>query len=492
MHLPEPKLQFAQYFDHEDTKTGLAEFGPFGRNVPGLHPSEVKLAFIGTRETIAGAKEWVEECGSPIESQNVKVVRDAADAGGLFSASDDQRQLNRRLEKILNRDFVGFSRESTFACGFQVNERWERPIQQRYIDDAIGLSDPEERIWQLVRLIEEQLESLVASPAPHVAIIALTPEIFEKAHSVQISGNFHLNFRRALKARAMRHGIPIQLLKRSTVTGKGELQEKATRAWNFCTAQYYKADGVPWRPVSLEKDVCFIGISFYVSADINDKLSMRSSVAQAFDHLGQGLILRGDPFEWNSDQPGKSPHLPTNAARALVRQTLEEYTRVNRVPPKRVVIHKTSEFWGAEHSEHNEAEGFRAGIDDVYRCAVDLVALRQTGLHLFREGGYPPLRGTHVSFDEQKHFLFTMGFVPYLDTYPGSYVPEPWEIVDHHGDSSKKELLREILALTKMNVNNCAFADGRPITLSFSEKIGEILKHVLPNDPVLPNYKFYM
>src|SRR4030042_785603 len=70
-YLQEPKLQFGAYFEHEDTKTGLAEFGPFGKNVSGLHPSEIKLGFIGTRETISGAQEWVEQCRHFIESENI-------------------------------------------------------------------------------------------------------------------------------------------------------------------------------------------------------------------------------------------------------------------------------------------------------------------------------------------------------------------------------------------------------------------------------------
>jgi hypothetical protein len=43
-----------------------------------------------------------------------------------------------------------------------------------------------------------------------------------------------------------------------------------------------------------------------------------------------------------------------------------------------------------------------------------------------------------------------------------------------------------------MNVNNCSFADGTPITLSFSEKIGEIMKHVSDDDIVQTSYRFYM
>src|SRR5581483_8055044 len=86
-YIPEPKLQFGHYFEHEDSKTGLAEYGPFGKNVPGLHPSEIRLGFIGTRETISGAKEWITACGSEIESENVQLVRKAeqtAQDEGLF------------------------------------------------------------------------------------------------------------------------------------------------------------------------------------------------------------------------------------------------------------------------------------------------------------------------------------------------------------------------------------------------------------------------
>jgi hypothetical protein len=85
-----------------------------------------------------------------------------------------------------------------------------------------------------------------------------------------------------------------------------------------------------------------------------------------------------------------------------------------------------------------------------------------------------------------------MGFIPYLETSPVPYVPEPWQITQHIGGSSPKDIFREILALTKMNVNNCAFADGTPITLSFSQKVGEIMKHIPDEGVALPQYSFYM
>src|SRR5947209_11162350 len=99
-HLEEPYLQFCDYFEHQDCKTGLAEYGPFGQNIEGLHPSEIKLGFIGTRETVAGAKEWIRECGSPIESSNIKTIgASSRQAIGVLFELPEQRT---RIDKILN------------------------------------------------------------------------------------------------------------------------------------------------------------------------------------------------------------------------------------------------------------------------------------------------------------------------------------------------------------------------------------------------------
>jgi hypothetical protein len=503
-YLPEPKLQFGSYFEHEDSKTGLAEFGPFGKAVPGLHPSEIKLGFVGTRETVSGAREWIEECSSPIESENVKVipgkVATVADTGLFQPAGQPPAPPAPSVTrlKILNRDFIGFSRDSQFNCCFQTNPRWERILQPLDIKRVLEIEDKQRRIEEVVNLLEDGVRSLAQTkPAPDIIVLALTPEMIDQAHSVRVAGNFYYNLRRAIKARAMRWGVPIQILQRSTVLGKKtpgrQLQEKATRAWNFCTALYYKAEGVPWRPLAFEQEACFVGIDFYVARQGKGRLTMRSSVAQAFDYLGQGLVLRGDPFDWNEKEDGPSPHLTQEAARKLIRRTLEEYVKVRGTPPRRVVVHKSSRFWGADHGKFNELDGFLAGISEVYpKTESDLVTLVRTGIKVFREGKYPPLRGTYFRVGDDGHFLYTMGYIPYLQTYPGHYPPEPWQLLERHGGSSPKDLLREVLDLTKMNVNNCSFADGTPITLSFSDKVGEIMKHIPEGEEIQTGYKFYM
>jgi hypothetical protein len=43
----------------------------------------------------------------------------------------------------------------------------------------------------------------------------------------------------------------------------------------------------------------------------------------------------------------------------------------------------------------------------------------------------------------------------------------PLEVGEHHGDTSADRVCSEILAMTKLNWNSCAFAATDPITIGF-------------------------
>lgn len=58
--------------------------------------------------------------------------------------------------------------------------------------------------------------------------------------------------------------------------------------------------------------------------------------------------------------------------------------------------------------------------------------------------------------------------------YVGRGVPNPLSLDMTHGQASIKTSSRT-LALTKLNYNACAFADGVPITLKFADDVGEVL-----------------
>ena len=60
------------------------------------------------------------------------------------------------------------------------------------------------------------------------------------------------------------------------------------------------------------------------------------------------------------------------------------------------------------------------------------------------------------------------------------------------GDADIEVVLRDIMALTKLNYNACIFGDGLPVTLRFANAVGEILTAgPLPPDNPLP-FKYYI
>lgn len=122
----------------------------------------------------------------------------------------------------------------------------------------------------------------------------------------------------------------------------------------------------------------------------------------------------------------------------------------------------------------------------------DFVTIGARGIQFYRTGDYPALRGTFIKFSDTDLLLYTTGYTPFLRTYPGARVPRPLEILEHYGDSPWSVLLQEILALTKLNWNTADFACSDPITLAFSQRVGQILAE-LPADLVpRPEYRFYM
>jgi hypothetical protein len=77
---------------------------------------------------------------------------------------------------------------------------------------------------------------------------------------------------------------------------------------------------------------------------------------------------------------------------------------------------------------------------------------------------------------------------------PGVHVLAPFEVIEARGDSSYKEICREILALTKLNWNTADFCSGLPITIGFSRNVGQVLKVFEDKEVEQPaqSYRFHM
>ena len=250
------------------------------------------------------------------------------------------------------------------------------------------------------------------------------------------------------------------------------------------TALFYKAGGIPWKLAKLPgaANTCYVGVSF---ARREDGGFMQSSLTQVFNDKGEGTILRGGLAKKSEED--REVHLDAVAAKSLLADAIENYRKANNQRiPDRVVVHKTSGF------DSNELRGFNEAAEEAGVRYRDLLALNRSTFRFFRAGAYPPLRGTHILFDEKISVLYTRGSVPFYRKYPGAYVPTTLQIRCFQTDTTQSNLAAEILALSKLNWNKTQLDSLFPITLEGSRRIGDIYRWCpnAPDDAV--SYAFFM
>jgi len=92
-------------------------------------------------------------------------------------------------------------------------------------------------------------------------------------------------------------------------------------------------------------------------------------------------------------------HLPKESAVKLLTGAINNYASANdKRLPDRVVIHKSSGF------DKAELDGFNEAAESQTVRFRDYMALTRSQIRFFRYGSYPPLRGTHIIFDEKTRF----------------------------------------------------------------------------------------
>jgi hypothetical protein len=456
--LGEPQLLFADGGECVDPRLGISTFGPesFGSS---RHPSVIRVGFIGTADTIDASKEWMHRISE-----------------GITENEGEQ-------------PFPGMRSDRGFFTDMSFSTEWDESMTRTELKQIKAITADRERFEASHGLLHDKARLICErDTSPDVLVVALPQGFVDHARVVDYwergRGQVHRDLRRAFKAMAMKSGIPTQIILSRTVRGGKGVDLEERRAWNLLTAMYFKAGGVPWKPLGLTEGTCYIGISFYRPLG-NLTNTLRTSVAMAFDESGEGLVLRGQEFSWSEDD-GPSPHLNAEQAESLLSSTLARYKQERKTTPRRVVIHKTSVFWPGER------EGFEAALAK-HVTAFDLLAFAPSShTRLVRQGQYPPLRGTWFSADDLD-FLYTTGYVPELGAYTHGHVPSPLRIADHiGGDTPRESLLREILVLTKLNWNSANLGGLLPITLRFSRLVGDVLREMPDGEAPRPQFKFYV
>ena len=486
--IEEPVLEFGNG-THVCPRQGISEHSVYDTRMS-VRRDRILVGAVGSSDTLAKFKDVLVKCTDYIPGkENAKQPR-------LFPA------------------FCGFNPSVGFRASLVHEDEITRVINNSDIRSVLTMKKGTEQVDAAVELYYPNIKFLAQHRAVDVIVCVIPDELYNKVAKEQkakateeiadddqpeneseesdasdteeaVDHYFEANFRRALKAKAMHLNKPLQLIRELSLGSNPRTQQDdATKAWNFSTALYYKANQtVPWKLVrNIHKpSVCYVGIGFYRS---RDRKTMNTSIAQIFDELGNGVILRGTPVDLDKDD--QKPHLTAEQSYQLLMEALNEYKVALSNFPGRLVLHKSSNYNAAE------IDGFKNATKELRVGKVDFVTVMNTNFKLFRKNIYPPYRGCHIELDRDTHLLYTRGSVKYYETYTGLYVPQPLEIRLVESDESASVLCSEILSLTKMNWNNTQFDGRQPITIACARRVGEIMKYLGENEKPQISYSYYM
>ena len=397
----EPDLVFARGIS-PCPRAGIARHDVYDSRFDERH-NRVIVGGVGTSGCIDKLATWFERCRLEIPAKESRQPN-------LFPA------------------FCGFQPSYGFKAELHFSDRMARTLTNSEIAELLKIP-PAKCLDKAVELYIGHISFLIQNRPADVVVCVIPNQLYD--HLTQLDSNssndedadsLESNFRRALKAKAMRLGKPLQLVVETTLEErpKGH-QDDATRAWNLCTALYYKSHNtIPWRLTDNpnKPTVCYAGIGFYRS---RDKSVLNTSMAQVFDELGNGIILRGDPVVNNKDD--RHPYLTYEQSGNLLRRALREYYRAVDTSPSRLVLHKSSNF------REEEIDGFRDVMKDERVRRSDFVTIMPTSLRLLRNGDYPPLRGFHLELTRKHIFFIQKVLCRFTELIQVNTCRKPWNCV---------------------------------------------------------------
>ena len=494
--LDEPALEFRYGQPVTDPRDGLSLFGPYGTDAPG-HPGALSYGVVGTSEGIDLFSAW-----------------SSAMVGSWTDAPNNRHRLWP--------PYPGF--QAAFASDWRSEPVWKKVLDNRELSDVAHRHDPYERVhsvvnhylsaFQHLQKLDERVSVMVCVVPDYIyqtcrirsRVTQPTGEVVSKVRrKSRKAGQFELlskydpeqyelslDFRRQIKARTMSHNVPIQIIRESTLRlndenpfGSRQLTPLSHRMWNLGSTLFYKGGGKPWRLATAREGVCYVGLAFRrTEGQVGSKTA--ACAAQMFLDDGDGVVFLGNYGPWYSPEK-KQFRLTAQAAHDLLTGALETYTQLHGKSLTEVFLHSRSDI-SAE-----EFEGYRSAAPDGLKVVGIRVRTWRDGPRLYRpDKQWPVIRGTLWQHSPTRGYLFGSGFKPRLRTYDGWETPVPLQIDIQHGDADIVDVARDILGLTKLNYNACNAGDTQPVTVKFSDAVGEILVSNPTVTDRQPTFRFYI
>lgn len=477
-HIDEPLLSFGFNQKTEHPKDGLFLFGPPASN---QNPARMDVGVIGTSDGIRRYETWVRALAATIAAPGSGREENKTMWPGFQAAfgvpwpatpfakiTIDGDLLSRRIRSEDRHDGI-FRAVDVYGDALRKYLREQEGRPQFWFAVI-----PEEvhrfgRPKSVVPRDQREKASGTIGRRAAKSILSAGSLFIEEMEAAALY-EYELNFHNQLKARLLDTGQVLQVVRETTLTpsefeegARRSLQDPASVAWNLATTSFYKAGGRPWRVAEVREGVCYVGLVFkhIESAKGSDNACCG---AQMFLDSGEGVVFKGAVGPWFSSTD-HSFHLSREKAAELMGMVIASYTEMHGRPPSELFIHGKTWF------ETAEWEGFQSTVPPETKL-IGIRIRRQNELKLFRYGSRPVLRGTAILASDRRAYLWTTGFTPRLNTYPGREVPNPITVDIVHGEADIRQVLTDLMALTKLNFNNASFADGLPVTLRFADLTG--------------------
>jgi hypothetical protein len=476
--LNEPALRFGFGQVSTNPKAGLFLFGPLREH---SNPAEIRCGVVGTPTGIRAYRAWVERISKAISAApDSKASVFYPGFKELFNCSWPATPVaeiplsGAEIAATLHRSDRHDAVHATVSLFSQVINAFLRDEDRRVDlwfvvipDEVFDLGRPQSRVP-----ISQRIESSQPMNSRLAKRLAREPSLFPEDMRAAEPYLYQVDFHNQLKARLIRNRAITQVIRESTLVqdqqgaSRRKMQDSASIAWNLSVSSFYKAGGRPWRLGDVREGVCYVGLVFKQDSRNSDP-TYACCGAQMFLTSGEGMVFKGLPGRMYSPAL-REFHLSKEQATDIGTRVVKAYTAEVGHPPRELFIHGRTRF------NDDEWSGFLAAMPHTTQiCGVRIS--RSEEFKLFRPGRMPVIRGTVAVESDRIAYLWTSGFVPELETYPGWEVPNPLRVEVCRGDASLSSVVADVLQLTKLNFNACIYGDGLPVTLRFADSIGEIL-----------------
>jgi hypothetical protein len=468
--LPEPELSFHPTRREDRTAHplfGLINFGPYSRSLINKVMDPIRVAVIAPHGALVTINSLLRE----LEQEH------------------QPRERRAYLPK-----FLGFSR----IFGLRILRASDNvciELPPDVDDDVSGSQTPH---LVLAEKLTQALSSLITNRSDFDMLLIYLPSKWRAGFEGGEGEDFDLHD--YLKAITATSGIPTQII----------LQDSALTyfcrcsvMWRLGIALYCKAGGVPWKLADTDPDTAFIGLSYAMRPVNGNKPRFVTCCSQVFDADGAGLeFIAYETDEVHIER--ENPFLNRPDMRRVMARSLALYqNRHAGRSPKRVVVHKSTEFKPEEIDGCFDAWTGSEGLD--------LIRIQQ---HVFWRGilidpphntnsvkgipaGYPCQRGTYLQLGGRDVLLWTQGNAPSAvggkNFYKeGKSIPSPLLLTRYAGHGAWDEGCRHVLGLTKMDWNNDSLYDRLPVTMGYAKVLARTLKR-MPQIATKPyEFRFFM